>query len=213
VLGAVVLALGLLTGAGTAGGPHHPQVRALFFGDSLMVGTGADPLRPVQVRTTADRLGWHAVVDARGGTGYTTGGSHGRDYLHRLQHDGYLRAPYDVIVMEGGTNDAHHGSLTRLHDSALRTVDYVRTRQPRSRLVLVGAYAPPGVALERYAAVDRVLAQVATERGLLYVSQLHYSSGTDAGFLSRDGFHPSDAGYDRMGRDLASAVREAAVRE
>lgn len=205
---AVLVTLLLLTGAGTASGPRQPAQAALFFGDSLLVGVGAIPERPVQVRTVADRLGWRAVVDARGGTGFTTGGRHGKPYLQRLRQDGYLRVPYAVIVLEGGTNDAHHGSLTRLHDAALRTVDYVRSRQPRARIVLVGAFAPAGVDVERYAVADRVLATVAAERGLQYVSQLHYSTVTEAGFLSRDRFHPSDAGYARMGRDLAAALKE-----
>jgi lysophospholipase L1-like esterase len=183
-------------------------VRALFFGDSLIAGTGAVPKRPVQVRAAADRLGWRAVVDARGGTGFTTGGPNGRPYLDRFRSDGFLRTPYDVIVLEGGTNDAHHGSLERLHDAALKTVDYVRSRQPQARVVLVGAFTPAGVARpERYDVVDQVLAQVAEERGLQYVSQHPYREVTERGFLAHDRFHPSDAGYDRMGKDLAAALR------
>jgi lysophospholipase L1-like esterase len=207
VLLLVLSALVALTAAGTASGPRHPQVKALFFGDSLIAGTGAVPPRPVQVRTAADHLGWQAVVDARGGTGYTTGGKHGRPYLTRLRTDGFLRRPYDVIVLEGGTNDAHHGSLTRLRAAALRTVDYVHRRQPWARIVLVGAFAPPGEPLDRYTAVDTILAGVAHDRGLQYVSQLLFSAQTDPGFLSRDAYHPSDAGYGVMGRQLAEALK------
>jgi lysophospholipase L1-like esterase len=207
LLAVVLVALGLLTTAGNAGGPRHSQVKALFFGDSLFAGNGAIPLRPVQVRTAIDRLGWRGFVDARGGTGYTTGGPHGRPYLQRFRHDGFLRTRYDVIVLEGGTNDAHHGSLTRLRTAALATVDYVHRRQPRARIVLVGAFAPAGAPLERYAAVDGILADVARIRGLQYVSQLAYSTVTDSGFLSRDHYHPSDLGYDVMGRDLALQLK------
>ncbi|MCW2586576.1 MAG: uncharacterized protein JWN55_2092 [Frankiales bacterium] len=205
----VLTALVALTASGSAGGPRHAQVKALFFGDSLIAGTGAIPTRPVQVRTAADRLGWQAVVDARGGTGYTTGGKRGKPYLARLRSDGYLKTPYDVIVLEGGTNDAHHGSLTQLRGAALRTVDYVHRRQPWARIVLVGAFAPPGVLLARYAAVDTVLAEVARARGLQYVSQLPFSAETDPGLLSRDAYHPSDAGYGVLGRHLADALAPA----
>ncbi|MCW2601738.1 MAG: uncharacterized protein JWM02_3567 [Frankiales bacterium] len=207
-LAAVVLvALGLLAGAGSAGAPSTPKVTALFFGDSLIGGTGAVPRRPVEVRTAADRLGWLAVVDAVGGTGYTTGGKHGRTYLERLRHDHALDPPYDVVVLEGGTNDADHGSLTSLRSAALASVDLVRRRQPRARIVMVGAYAPAGVALDRYAQADRILAAVAQDRGLLYVSQLPFSTVTDPGFLSRDHYHPSDTGYALMGKELAAAIR------
>jgi lysophospholipase L1-like esterase len=207
LLAAVLLALGLLTSAGSAGNPRTPGVRALFFGDSLIAGSGAVPRRPVEVRTAADRLGWQPVVDAVGGTGYTTGGRHGRPYLDRLRRDHALDTQYDVVVLEGGTNDADHGSLTRLRTAALATVDLVRRKQPRARIVLVGAFAPAGVALDRYAQADRILAGVAHDRGLRYVSQLAYSTVADQGFLSKDHYHPSDAGYAVMGKDLAAALR------
>lgn len=207
MLCAVLVALGLLSGAGSAGGPGHSRVKALFFGDSLIAGTGAVPRRPVQVRTATDRLGWEGFVDARGGTGYTTGGTHGRPYLDRLRRDGFLTTQYDVVVLEGGTNDAGHGSLTQLRAAALRTVDFVRRRQRHARIVMVGAYAPAGIALDRYARADAILAGVAAERGLQYVSQLPYSQVADPGFLSADHYHPSDAGYAVMGRDLATALR------
>jgi lysophospholipase L1-like esterase len=205
--GAILLALGLLASTGSAGPPRTPEVTALFFGDSLVAGAGAVPRRPVEVSTTAGQLGWRAVVDAVGGTGYTTGGQHGKPYVDRLRHDHYLDAPYDVVVLEGGTNDADHGSLTELRPAALRTVDLVRRRQPRARIVMVGGYAPAGVALERYRETDRILAGVALARGLLYVSQLGFSSVTDAAFLSRDRYHPSDVGYALMGKELAAALR------
>lgn len=204
----LVLSLALLNGTGSADGPAGPKVKALFFGDSLIVGTGALPVRPVQVHTAASRLEWIAVVDGFGGTGYTTGASRGKPYLERLRTDGYLHTPYDVIVLEGGTNDAHHGSLTSLRASALRTVDYVQQRQPWARIVLVGGYAPSGVPLERYQRADSILAGVAASRGLRYVSQLHYSQLTDSAFLSPDRLHPSTAGYRLMGADLARALRE-----
>ncbi len=197
----------VLVGPGSAGTPAASGPRVLFFGDSLFVGVGASPQRPVQVRTVADRLGVRAVIDAVSGTGYTTGGPNGLPYRERLRTDGRLRTAYDVVVLEGGTNDAHHGSLTHLHDAALATVDLVRRSQPTARIVLVGAFVARGVEpYDRYVAVDRILQQVASERGLLYVSQLGYAAVTEEGFLSEDRFHPGDAGYRRMGRDLAAAL-------
>jgi lysophospholipase L1-like esterase len=184
------------------GGP-----RVLFFGDSLINGTGAVPRRPVEVRVVADRLRWQAFVDAVGGTGYTTGGRHGHTYLDRLHHDHALSRQYDVIVLEGGTNDAHHGSLQHLHDAVVSTLALVRSQQPHARIVLVGAYAPPGIDPARYATTDAILTEVADELGLQYVSQLRYTTTDVPGFLSTDGFHPSNTGYDLMGRQLAEALR------
>jgi len=72
---------------------------------------------------------------------------------------------------------------------------------------MVGAFAPAGVDLTRYAKADAILAVVAHDRGLQYVSQLHFSSVTDKGFLSRDRYHPSDAGYEQMGLAFAAAIK------
>lgn len=75
---ALALVLGLLSGTGSAGGHRVQGPQVLFFGDSLIAGNGAVPRWPVEVRTVADRMGWSPWVDAMGGTGYTTGGRHGR---------------------------------------------------------------------------------------------------------------------------------------
>ena len=206
LLAVLLVVVGLLTSVGSAGGPRKPQVRALFFGDSLIAGTGAVPQagpgphrhRPAGLAGVRRRPRRHRLHHGRHPTGGLT--------LDRLRHDGFLTTRYDVVVLEGGTNDAAHGSLTRLRAAALTTVDFVRRRQPRARIVLVGAYAPPGVAVERYAAADQILAGVAAARGLQYVSQLHYSQSDDPAFLSRDQYHPSDAGYGLMGQDLAAAL-------
>ena len=206
VLVALALTVALLPGSGTAGGARTGEPRALFVGDSLFVGVGASPKRPVQARTVADLMGWKPFVDARSGTGYTTGGRNGKPYGERLRTDGYLRHRYDVVVLEGGTNDAHHGDLAALHDKALATVDLVRRSQPTARIVLVGAFVGAGVPhYERYVTVDRVLAEVASERGLTYVSQLHWSQVPS--ILSADRFHPDDAGYALMGKEIARALR------
>ena len=201
-------AVAMLIGSGSAAS-GGPRTKALFFGDSLINGTGSHPARPLEVRRAAASLGWEAVVDGRGGTGYTTGGQHGKRYLDRLQHDGFLHTPYDVIVLEGGTNDARHGDLARLRAKALQVIDYVHHRQPWAHLVMVGGYAPHGVDLTRYVEADVILQQVAAERHLTYVSQLHYSGVAEASFYASDHYHPSNAGYAVLARDLAAALKAA----
>jgi lysophospholipase L1-like esterase len=206
LLAVLALSAGVFTSAGSAGPPQPRGPTALFFGDSLFGGTGALPRRPVEPRTTADVLGWHPVVDAFGGTGYTTGGQRGRPYLNRLHRDHYLSGHYAVVVVEGGTNDAWFGSLGALRDAAIATLTYVRSRQPQARIVVVGGYAPPGVELTRYRQMDTTLAAVASQLGLQYVSQLWFSQSTDPTALSKDHYHPSDLGYGLLGRSLAQQI-------
>ena len=181
-----------------------PQV--LFFGDSLIAGYGNGPRRPVQVLEASRLLGWAPTIDAKSGSGFTTGGRSGRPYPERLRNSRLLDRRFDVVVLEGGTNDAHHGSLERLHDSALLAIDLVRRRQPAARLVLLGAFTPAGPPPPRYLAVDRILREVAQSRSVEYVSQAHYGASAGPGFYSADGWHPTAIGYGLMARDLARAL-------
>ena len=88
---ALAVALGVgLTWFPASAGPVEAEagaVRAYFFGDSLMAGTGASPRRPDMARIVSARLGWEVEVDASGGTGYTTSGAR-PPYLGRLRGPG-----------------------------------------------------------------------------------------------------------------------------
>ena len=187
------------------------KTTALFFGDSLFAGTGTSPKRPVQVTDTAKRLGWRPTVDAFGGTGWTTGGKRGKPYLDRLQHDGKLDRTYDVIVLEGGTNDALYGDPERIPEAVAEVVQLVQHRQPQARIVLVGGFAPAGHDSPRFAQTDHLLASTAAHLGLQYVSQLRYHQ-LSGSFLSKDHFHPGRAGYRLMAADLARELSAVPAR-
>lgn len=207
-----LLTLLALLPADDAPAPAPATVRAYFLGDSLMSGTGADPPRPVMARIAAARLGWDVEVDAWGGTGYTTTGR-SPSYLERLRLPGALAGEYDVVLLEGGTNDARVGSAPREITAAVReVVAEVRRRQPQARIVLMGAYDPPGVVRLHRAVADDAVRDVARELGLPFFSPLSegWHSGQDAAsFLDDDGLHPDDDGYRVMGERLAAALRSA----
>ena len=195
-----------------ASGPH--TVRALFFGDSLMNGTGAKPVRPVMARVAANALGWDVTVDAFGGTGYTTGGTRGRPYLERLSRPGVLSPSYDVVLLEGGTNDKK-ADLETMHERTTATVAYVRSRLPKAQIVLMGAFNPMNPKSRRYdahrVAIDGVIRTVAQEQGLPFFSPIsgRWTRGQGARFLCPDGLHPSTYGYGVMGARLVTALRSS----
>ena len=211
---AVSLALGVAGLPASAGPPHEKaaQVRAYFFGDSLMVGTGASPRRPVMARVAAARLGWDVDVDAWGGTGYTTTGR-SPGYLERLRRPGALRGEYDLVLLEGGTNDARVGSTPAQVQAAVReVVAHVQARQPRAQVVLMGAYdpPPPGRVDPHRTTVDRAIEQVAGELGLPFFSPISggWTAGQRPAFLDADRLHPSTRGYGVMGSRLAEELAE-----
>lgn len=196
----------------SAGPPVAPaaQVSAYFFGDSLMAGTGASPRRPVMARVAAARLGWDVEVDAWGGTGYTTTGS-SPGYLDRLRRPGALSGSYDVVLLEGGTNDARVRSTPQQVRTAVRqVVAHVRERQPQAQVVLMGAYdpPPPGRVDPHRTTVDRAVEQVADELGLPFFSPVSggWTMGQPPAFLHRDRLHPTTRGYGVMGARLADEL-------
>jgi acyl-CoA thioesterase I len=217
LLAAVVLLLvPLLTGSTAAAVPADGAVRAYFFGDSIMSGTGASPIRPVMARVAADRLGWDVEVDGWGGTGYTTTGR-SPGYLDRLRRPGALSGRYDVVLLEGGTNDARVGSTPGQIEAAVReVVAEVRRRQPQAQVVLMGAYDPPGSVDLRRSVADAVVRQVAVDLGLAFFSPLSggWHTGQDPDrFLHADRLHPDEDGYAVMGERLAEELRAAVGRD
>jgi len=212
LLAVVVLLLGGLAGSTAAAPAPRGALSAYFFGDSLMAGTGADPQRPVMARVAAARLGWDVDVDAWGGTGYTTTGR-SPSYLQRLRRPGALSGRYDVVLLEGGTNDARVGSTPAQVRAAVReVVAEVRRRQPQARIVLMGAYDPPGVVDLRRAVADAAVRDAAAALGLPFFSPLSrrwHEGQPPARFLDDDGLHPREWGYGVMGERLAVALRTA----
>jgi acyl-CoA thioesterase-1 len=206
ILLTALIAAPATTSRATAG---EGQVRALFFGDSLMEGIGAQPQRPIMALTAARDLGWDVTVDAGPGTGYVNGGKQGRTYLQRLSRRGVLSPAYDVVLLEGGTNDLRADPATMLARTT-RTVRYVRSRLPHAQIVLMGAFNPPSGRYDaRRVTVDRIIGGVAAELSVPYFSPI--SGGwTDAQgprFLSPDGLHPSTYGYRVMAGKLVAALR------
>ena len=216
LLAAAVLlpsAFALPAATSNANAPTGGHVRALFFGDSLMNGTGSRPSRPVMARVAARRLGWDITVDAVGGTGYTTGGQHGKPYLDRLSRPGVLSPAYDVVLIEGGTNDKAADAAT-MQERTSATVSYVRSRLPTATIVLMGAYNPPGRRYDaRRVTIDAVIRTIAVEQSLPYFSPIsgRWTKGQGGRFLCADGLHPSTYGYGVMGARLVSALRAAHV--
>ena len=161
-------------------------------------------------RIAAARLGWDVEVDAWGGTGYTTRGAK-PPYLDRLRRPGAMDGRYDVVLVEGGTNDARSASdPERMREAVEDVVDEVRRRQPQAQLVLMGAYDPPspGAVDARRAVVDEVIEDVAEDEGLPFFSPLSggWSEDQAPGFLHPDRLHPTEEGYAVMGARLTEEL-------
>ena len=210
LLSALLLCVAGIPASAGPGAQDGSSVRAYFFGDSLMNGTGSSPRRPVMARVAAARLGWDVEVDAWGGTGYTTTGR-SPGYLDRLKRPGALAGSYDVVLLEGGTNDARVRSTPEQVQAAVReVVAHVRDRQPTAAIVLMGAYdpPPPGRVDPHRATVDEAIEAVADSLGLPFFSPISggWTQGQPPAFLHPDRLHPSTRGYGVMGSRLAEEL-------
>jgi lysophospholipase L1-like esterase len=219
-LGALVVAVGIgVSCIPASAGPVEAEagaVQAYFFGDSLMGGTGASPRRPVMARMAAARLGWDVRVDEFGGTGYTTSGARPA-YIDRMRAPGALSGTYDVVLVEGGTNDARSADdPERVREAVEEVVEEVRRRQPQAQIVLMGAYDPPagGAVHAGRAVVDEVIEAVAEDEGLPFFSPLSggWTQDQPASFLHPDRLHPTDEGYSVMGARLTEQLAALELR-
>lgn len=161
-------------------------------------------------RVAAARLGWDVEVDAWGGTGYTTTGR-SPGYLDRLRRPGAMSGTYDVVLLEGGTNDARvRSDPETVRAAVVEVVEEVRRRQPQAAIVLMGAYdpPPPGRVDPYRRVVDDAIAEVAEDEGLAFFSPLSggWAVGQPPSFLHPDRLHPTERGYGVMGARLAESL-------
>src|SRR4051812_8266636 len=110
-----------------------------FFGTSLTPGYGLGPSQAfpslIEKKAEADGIPIQAVN--AGLSGETTAGA-----ARRI--DWVLRAPADIIVIEGGANDALRGlSPDAARANIERVIGVIRQKQPKAKIVLVQMEAPP----------------------------------------------------------------------
>jgi lysophospholipase L1-like esterase len=200
-------------------------LRALFVTDSYGEGTGGNPLTSWQY-TTSRLLGWTDVWSApEGGTGYLNAGPAGRKtFFDRLATDVYPYAP-EVLVIAGGINDTVSNNAgwtlaSGLLEKAARTLySEIAKNLPNTRLYVVNTWYPLAPV---YAPIeDAHLAIVSAATNNSNVTALinprgwitgtgKVGSTTGSGnadlFTTSDSIHPTQAGHDFLGYNVASAI-------
>ncbi|NMR19748.1 SGNH/GDSL hydrolase family protein [Cellulomonas fimi] len=212
------------TSSSTSGGPGvapqpsaDPPIaadapRIGFLGDSLTEGVGAPPERGYAWQT-AEQLGWPlAVVDGVSGSGFVAPGL-GRPMPERV--DGVVAADPDVVVVAGGTNDAFRGyPADDVEDAAAALLDELDTDLPDATVVVLGPFTSVltgGAGGDATAAAVRAAAEAA---GVEYVDATELLDRATADstqwrrYLSADGLHPNELGYEVIATALAGELRE-----
>jgi acyl-CoA thioesterase I len=175
----------------------------LFFGTSLTAGAGLDPEQafPSLIEKKAEAEGLPIKAVNAGLSGETTAGA-----ARRI--DWVLRTPADLVVIEGGANDALRGlSPDAARANLERVIATIRQKQPGARIVLVQMEAPPNYGSVYTRRFHSIYTDVAKKAN---VPLLPFLLGGVAG-ISRlnqaDGVHPNLAGERIVADNLWTALK------
>jgi acyl-CoA thioesterase-1 len=162
----------------------------LFFGTSLTAGLGLDPEQayPSLIEQKAQTDGVPIKVVNAGLSGETTAGA-----VRRI--DWVLRTPVDLVVIEGGANDALRGlSPDQARANLESLIAAVRAKQPGAKIALIQMEAPPNFGVSYTRSFHAIYPEVAKKED---VTLLPFLLGGVAGIprLNQpDGVHPNLTG-------------------
>lgn len=180
----------------------------VFFGTSLTAGYGLEPDQafPALIERKAADDGLPIRVVNAGLSGETTAGA-----ARRIEW--VLRTPADLVVIEGGANDALRGLSPEAARANLeRVIAAVRKKLPSAKIALVQMEAPPNLGSEYTRSFRTIYADIARREGIPLLPFLLTDVAGIARLNQPDGIHPNLAGErvvaDNMWRALKPIVAQ-----
>ena len=140
-------------------------------------------------------LGYTPLVLGAGGTGYTRGNGTVDNYPDALEAEEWL-LPWGkpgLVVVQGGGNDAYGPGNVEIRHNAVQLIRELKRTYPETRIVMVGVI---GDGKGRRAEIDDLLARVAAEQGLDFLSPKDWWKRYSLGSKLEDGLHLGRAGHD-----------------
>jgi acyl-CoA thioesterase-1 len=167
------------------------RATVLFVGTSLTAGLGLDPddAFPALIQQKIDSAGLPFRTVNAGNSGETAAGA------RRRVETWLIRQPFDVVVLETGSNDMLRGqSVDSTRASIQAIVDTLRAVKPGVPIVLAGMYALPNLG-EAYGKRFRAMyTDLAREDGLVLIPFLLDGVGGHPELNQQDGMHPNEEG-------------------
>lgn len=186
---------------------------ALWIGDSYTAGAGGTSSATSEAEEASGMLGWHAAVDAEGGTGFVANGHAANPSYEalptRLVNDETTDPDPDVVVLDAGRND-HGVAPSKLRRTVVSYFDALAEAYPSSAVVVIAPYLmtskPTDYLLQR-----RLLKQQAEAHGWAFVDPIGegWIDPTSAKLVASDGVHPDQAGQNYIADHLLSAIPKA----
>jgi acyl-CoA thioesterase-1 len=193
-------------GAGSAASDSTKSIRipvVLFFGTSLTAGLGLDPDQafPSLIEKLALADGVPIKAINAGLSGETTAGA-----VRRI--DWVLRAPVDLVVIEGGANDALRGLAPDAAKANLESlIAAVRAKQPSAKIVLVQMEAPPNYGVSYTRSFRSIYPEVAKKQKVQLLPFLLDGVAGIPRLNQADGVHPNLAGERIVADNVWRALR------
>jgi acyl-CoA thioesterase-1 len=175
----------------------------LFFGTSLTAGAGLDPEQafPALIEKKAEAEGVPITVINAGLSGETTAGA-----ARRI--DWVLRTPADLIVIEGGANDALRGlSPDAARVNLERVIAVIRQKQPAAKIVLIQMEAPPNLGSAYGTSFRTIYTDIARKENIPLLAFLLTDVAGIARLNQADGVHPNAAGERIVADNLWRALK------
>jgi acyl-CoA thioesterase-1 len=189
------------TTAGPSTSVRTPVV--LFFGTSLTAGYGLDPEQafPSLIERKAQAEGMPIKAVNGGLSGETTAGA--------ARRIGWvLRTPADLVVIEGGANDALRGlSPDAARANLEQVIAAIRQKQPRAKIVLVQMEAPPNYGTTYTRNFRSIFADVARKENVPLLPFLLDGVAGISRLNQADGVHPNLAGERIVADNLWKALK------
>ncbi|CAN5817053.1 arylesterase [soil metagenome] len=170
----------------------------LFLGTSLTAGYGlpAEDAFPARIEQKIDSAGLPFRVTNAGVSGETSAGA-------RRRVAWLLRQPFDILVLETGSNDMLRGAdldSTRANIEAI--ILQVGQERPEAEIILVGMMAPPNLGSAYTERFGRIFVDLAAQHDLPLVPFLLEGVAGVSAMNLPDGIHPNAEGQRTVSRTV-----------
>ncbi|WP_299215557.1 arylesterase [uncultured Dokdonia sp.] len=178
----------------------------LCFGDSITAGYGLDDTNdayPALLQAKIDSLDLDYDVVNSGLSGETTAG--GRSRIQWV-----LNQEIAVFILELGANDGLRGiPLTETRANLQAIIDAVRTKNPKTTIILAGMELPPNMGQDYTTQFRAIFADLAAKNDLPFIPFILKDVGGIAELNQNDGIHPTVAGHKILANTVWEVLKPA----
>ncbi len=182
---------------------HGGKPVVLFFGTSLTAGLGLEPDQafPALIEKKAAAEGMPITAVNAGLSGETTAGA-----ARRI--DWVLRTPANLVVIEGGANDALRGlSPDAARSNLEQVIAAIRKKQPAAKILLLQMEAPPNYGVPYTRSFHAIYPEIAKKESVPLAPFFLDGVAGIPRYNQADGVHPNVAGERLVADNVWKALK------